>query len=69
MTEALAVLQFKQVYTHGHVVPGIKPIGTRWVFALKVRSDGSIMERKVRIVALCFSLLLGIDYHSGANAK
>jgi hypothetical protein len=47
MTEELAALQSKQVYTPGPLGPGIRPIGTRLVFALKLRPDASI-ERDLK---------------------
>jgi hypothetical protein len=37
MTEELAALQSKQVYTPGPLGPGMRPIGTRLVFTLKLR--------------------------------
>jgi hypothetical protein len=62
MTEELAALQSKQVYTPGPLVPGMRPIGTRWGFALKLRPDGSIERHKARLVAQGFCLKYGIDY-------
>ena len=41
---------------------GLKPIGNRWVFKTKLRSDGSVERLKARLVAKGFSQRAGFDY-------
>ncbi|KAI9195677.1 hypothetical protein LWI28_017144 [Acer negundo] len=41
---------------------GKTPIGCRWVFKIKHRSDGSVERYKARLVAKGFTQLEGIDY-------
>jgi hypothetical protein len=41
---------------------GFKPIGCRWVLAIKRHADGSISRYKARLVAQGFSQVFGVDY-------
>jgi hypothetical protein len=42
---------------------GKTPIGCRWVYKIKHRSDGSIERYKARLVAKGFTQLEGVDFH------
>ena len=42
--------------------PGRQAIGCKWVFALKLKADGSIDRHKARLVAKGFSQVEGIDF-------
>ncbi|CAN1217084.1 Retrovirus-related Pol polyprotein from transposon TNT 1-94 [Linum perenne] len=42
--------------------PNVKPIGCKWVFKLKYRSDGSLERYKARLVAKGYTQTAGIDY-------
>lgn len=41
---------------------GRKAIDCKWVFRLKLNSDGSIQKRKARLVAKAFSQRYGFDF-------
>jgi hypothetical protein len=41
---------------------GIKPVGCRWVFTVKYKSDGSVERYKARLVAKGYTQTYGIDY-------
>ena len=41
---------------------GVKPIGYKWIFSLKLKSDGTLDRYKVRLVALGNQQEYGIDY-------
>lgn len=43
--------------------PGVKPIGSRWVFKHKLRKDGSIARHKARLVAKGYTQKHGIDFN------
>ncbi|XP_065880880.1 retrovirus-related Pol polyprotein from transposon TNT 1-94 isoform X1 [Euphorbia lathyris] len=45
-----------------HLPVGKKPVGCRWVFAVKVNSDGSVARLKARLVAKGFAQTYGVDY-------
>jgi hypothetical protein len=42
--------------------PRKKPIGCRWVFKIKRKSDGSIERYKARLVAKGYTQVEGVDY-------
>jgi hypothetical protein len=42
--------------------PNIKPIGSKWVYKVKYKSDGSIERYKARLVAKGYNQIEGLDY-------
>ena len=42
--------------------PTVKPIGSKWVFSVKLRSDGSLDRYKGRLVALGNKQEYEVDY-------
>ena len=42
--------------------PGKKPIGCKWVYKIKYKSDGTLDKYKARLVVKGFSQHQGIDY-------
>lgn len=55
MVEEYKGLMENQTWTLTHLPPGRKPIGGRWVYAIKYKPDGSIERYKARRVAKGFS--------------
>lgn len=45
-----------------NIPEGRKPVGCRWIFARKFKSDGSIDKYKARLVAKGYSQHYGVDY-------
>ena len=41
---------------------GRKPIGRKWVFKKKMNVEGKVEKYKARLVAKCYSQVLGIDF-------
>ena len=44
------------------LTPGCKPLGCRWIFKKKMKSDGTIDKFKARLVVQGFRQKAGIDY-------
>jgi hypothetical protein len=42
--------------------PNIKPIGSKWVYKVKYKSDGLIERYKARLVAKGYNQVEGLDY-------
>ncbi|RVW64121.1 Retrovirus-related Pol polyprotein from transposon RE1 [Vitis vinifera] len=59
-----AELQVLENYTWDIVPcpPTVKPIGSKWVFSVKLRSDGFLDQYKARLIALGNKQECGVDY-------
>jgi len=62
MQEELHTLQENHSWDIVSCLPMVKPIGSKWVFSIKLRSDGSLDRYKARLVALGNRQEYGIDY-------
>lgn len=62
MDSELQALQANGTWSLTKLLVGKKPIGCRWVYKIKHKSDGSIERYKARLVAQGFTQLEGIDY-------
>ncbi|RVW81531.1 Retrovirus-related Pol polyprotein from transposon RE1 [Vitis vinifera] len=62
MRSELQALQANGTWTLTSLPTGKTPIGCRWVYKIKHRSDGSIERYKARLVAKGFTQLEGVDY-------
>ena len=40
----------------------VKPIGCKWIYSIKLKSNGSLDKHKARLVALANRQEYGIDY-------
>jgi len=45
-----------------HIPPGVRPLGVKWVYKVKTKSDGSFEKYKARVVAQGFRQVEGVDY-------
>ncbi|XP_058751721.1 uncharacterized protein LOC131624794 [Vicia villosa] len=62
MNEELQALQENFTWDIVSCPPDIKPIGCKWVYSVKLNSDGSLNRFKARLVALGNKQEYGIDY-------
>ena len=63
MDEEMRALMQNQTWEVVDLPKGKKPVGCRWVYTLKCRSDGSLDRYKARLVARGYTQTYGIDYH------
>ena len=62
MTEEMEALQKNATWEPVPLLKGMKPIGCRWVFTMKLKLDGRIDRYKARLVAKGYAQRYGIDY-------
>jgi hypothetical protein len=61
--QELEALQCNHTWDIIDLPNGKKPIGCKWVYRIKYKSDGTIDKFKARLVAKGFSQVQGLDYH------
>ncbi|KAJ9554537.1 hypothetical protein OSB04_018582 [Centaurea solstitialis] len=62
MQEELRALAKAHTWDPAPLPPGKRPIGPKWVFKIKTKSDGSVDRYKTRLVAKGFNQEYDIDY-------
>jgi hypothetical protein len=62
MNTELDALAKNQTWSLVDLPPHVKPIGSKWVYKIKHKADGSIERYKARLVAKGYNQVEGIDY-------
>lgn len=62
MNKEIAALQQNNTWDLVDLPPNKKPIGCKWVYKIKLKSDGSLERYKARLVAKGYTQQYGIDY-------
>ena len=62
MKKELDALEENETWTVMPLPPGKKPIGSKWVYKVKLKPDGTVERFKARLVANGYNQTYGIDY-------
>ncbi|CAL1408028.1 unnamed protein product [Linum trigynum] len=62
MMEELSALYANQTWEITDLPEGIKPVGNKWVYKVKLIPDGTLERFKARLVAKGYTQIYGIDY-------
>ncbi|XP_015964557.1 uncharacterized mitochondrial protein AtMg00820-like [Arachis duranensis] len=62
MKDELDALELNKTWCLVDCPAGVKPVGCKWVYRIKRKSDGSVDRYKARLVAKGFTQTEGIDF-------
>ena len=62
MTDELKALKANNTWSLTHLPLGKHPIGSKWVYKVKLKVDGSLERYKARLVAKSYTQQEGLDY-------
>ncbi|PKI54120.1 hypothetical protein CRG98_025484 [Punica granatum] len=61
--EEIRALEDNRTWTIESLPPGKRSVACKWVCKIKRRADGSVERYKACLVAKCFTLVEGVDFH------
>ena len=62
MHKEIEALEDNKTWSLVPLPKGKKPIGSKWVYKVKLKADGSVERLKARLVAKRFTQKYGVDY-------
>jgi hypothetical protein len=62
MNSELKALEHNKTWIFVDPPPNVKPIGSKWVYKVKHKADGSIERYKARLVAKGYNQVEGLDF-------
>ncbi|CAL1401524.1 unnamed protein product [Linum trigynum] len=62
MKDEMHALEENQTWDIVPLPPGVKEIGNKWVYKIKIHRDGSLERSKARLVAKGYTQVYGIDF-------
>ena len=62
MNKEIEALEVNKTWSLVPLPKGKKPIGSKWVYKVKLKADGSVERLKARLVAKGFTQKYGVDY-------
>jgi len=63
MSKEIQALELNNTWTVVDLPPSKRPIGCKWVYKVKLKSNGSIERYKARLVAKGYTQCEGLDYY------
>jgi hypothetical protein len=62
MNDELEALAKNKTWIFVDLPPHVKPIGSKWVYKIKHKADGTIERYKARLVAKGYNQIEGLDF-------
>lgn len=62
MNKELDAVYYKQNLRFSHITSRLLPIGSKWVYKVKLKADGTLERYKARLVAIGYLQIIGKDY-------
>ena len=62
MEEEISALDKNETWEKCEIPKGKKTLGSRWVYTIKYRADGTVERYKARLVAQGYAQTYGVDY-------
>ena len=69
MDKEIATLDKSGTWSWVQQPPNKNIVGSKWVFRIKKKADGSVEKYKARLVARGFTQIFGVDYYDTLSGR